>query len=135
MNPIRYTDDVTTLTAESLTGFFVGWPSPPSPEVHLRMLQGSHTVWLALDHDRCVGFINAISDGVLMAFIPLLEVLPSHQGQGIGAELVRRMTDSLSKMYAIDVVCDEKVVPFYERLGLQRGVAMMLRNYDRQSGT
>ena len=134
MNAIRYTDDVSSISTEALTGFFVGWPSPPSPETHLAILQGSYRVWLALEDDRCVGFITAISDGVLAAFIPLLEVLPTHQGQGIGTELVSRMTDSLSKMYSVDVVCDDDVVPFYERHGLQRGTAMLRRNYEQQSG-
>lgn len=35
-----------------------------------------------------LGYLNMISDGVLTAFIPLLEVLPEYQGEGIGSELV-----------------------------------------------
>ena len=37
---------------------------------------------------QVVGFITAISDGVLSAYIPLLEVLPGWRSQGIGGELV-----------------------------------------------
>jgi hypothetical protein len=30
-----------------------------------------------------VGFITAISDGVLTAYVPFLEVLPAHRRQGV----------------------------------------------------
>jgi ribosomal protein S18 acetylase RimI-like enzyme len=76
-----------------------------------------------------VGFVTAISDGVLSAYIPLLEVLPEYQGRGIGAELVRRLLDRLGGLYMVDLCCDEDVVGFYERLGLARWDAGMgLRN-------
>lgn len=112
----------------------MGWPNPPSAAVHLRILQGSYKVWLAFDGDLVVGFITAISDGVLAAFIPNLEVTPDYQGQGIGTELVRRMLASLEHLYSIDLMCDDDVVPFYERLGLQAAGGMVIRNYQHQSG-
>ena len=34
----------------------------------------------------------------------------------------------------IDLICDADVQPFYERLGMTRYSAMIIRNYDRQSG-
>ena len=131
---IEYTDDPTGITPDRLAGFFVGWPTSPSPETHLRILHRSHRVWLALDGDRVVGFITAISDGVLSAYLPLLEVLPSHQGRGIGTELTRRMLETLHHLYMIDLTCDPDVQEFYGRLGMSRGSAMLIRNYDRQSG-
>ena len=134
--PIAYTDSLDGITPERLTGFFVGWPNPPSPETHLRMLQGSAAVVLAIDdtNGQVVGYINAISDGFHSAFIPNLEVLPDYQGQGIGSELVRRMLKRLENYYAIDLMCDADLQPFYERLGLRRSMGMVKRNYARQSG-
>lgn len=41
----------------------------------------------------------------------------------------------LEHSYMIDVICDEDVVPFYERLGREPARGMGLRNYDRQSGS
>jgi ribosomal protein S18 acetylase RimI-like enzyme len=133
---IVYTDDVTYLRAEELAaGFFDGWPHSPTTETHVRLLQGSYKVWLARDESgKVVGFINAISDGVLAAFIPLLEVVPSHKGQGIGSELVRRMLDSLKHLYSIDIVCDADLEPFYAQFGLRKYNAMITRHYERQSG-
>lgn len=131
---ISYKDDIVDLHDEHLLGFFEGWPAHPDPAAHLKVLRGSHACWLAMDGDRCVGFVNAISDGVFYAHVPLHEVLPEYRGMGIGKELVRRMLETLGGMYAIDVVCHESVVPFYESLGLSRCVAMARRNYARQSG-
>lgn len=126
---IIYSDQLDQLTPLQLDGFFVGWPNPPSNAKRLKILQGSYAVWLAYDGGTLVGLINAISDGVLTAHIPLLEVLPSHQGRGIGSVLVKRMQQSLANLYAIDVVCDDDVKAFYKKLGLFECNAMILRNY------
>lgn len=128
---IEYTTDLVGVEPEQLEGFFVDWPKPPSAERHLEILRGSSHVVLAKDGARVVGFVTAISDGVLSAYIPLLEVLPDYQGRGIGTELVRLLLARLGDLYMIDLSCDEDVVPFYERLGLQRWDAGMgIRNRD-----
>jgi GNAT superfamily N-acetyltransferase len=119
---IVFLDDPSGLRAEQLEGFWVGWPEPPTPAVHLRHLRGSDVAIVALDpaSGRVVGFVTAITDGVLAAFVPTLEVLPAWQGQGIGTELVRRLLARLADLYSIDLVCDEDLMPFYERHGLWR---------------
>jgi ribosomal protein S18 acetylase RimI-like enzyme len=124
------------ITASMLQGFFVGWSNPPKLETHLQLLQKSSKVVLAIDDDKnqVVGFITAISDGVLSAYIPLLEVLPEYQDRGIGKELVHRMIQELRDMYMIDICCDDELVPYYEKFGFFKGSSMLLRNYDRQSG-
>jgi ribosomal protein S18 acetylase RimI-like enzyme len=128
---IEYTTEVAEVAPENLGGFFVEWPKPPSPERHLEILRGSSHVVLARDRERVVGFVTALSDGVISAYIPLLEVLPEYQGRGIGAELVRRLLAEVGDLYMVDLVCDEGVVGFYERLGLQRWDAGMgIRNRD-----
>ena len=89
---------------------------------------------LAWEEDTIVGFVTAISDGVLAAYVPLLEVLPSHQKQGIGQELMRRMLETLDRLYMVDLLCDDNLQPFYEKLGMRRSKGMMVRNYAWQSG-
>ncbi len=130
---VRYAASLDGITPEMLEGLFQGWPSHPSPEMHLKILENSAKVWLALDDVRCVGFVNAISDGVLCAFVPLLEVLPGYRGRGIGSELVRRMSGSLQSMYAVDLICDQDLSSFYRRLGFSPSTAMIRRNYARQA--
>lgn len=134
---VIYTDSLDGITADHLVGFFVGWKNPPSPETHLKILAGSQAVVLAVDETsgNVVGFITAVGDGILSAYIPLLEVLPDYQNQGIGSHLVRRMLDKLKNLYMVDVMCDQDIQSFYLRFGMRRGTGMMLRKYEHQSAT
>jgi GNAT superfamily N-acetyltransferase len=132
---INYTDSLTGVTSADLQGgFFAGWPNPPSPVAHYQILANSAAIVLARNETgMIVGFITAISDGVSCSYIPHLEVLPDHQGRGIGSELVRHILAKLRHLYMIDLVCDPALQPFYERLGMHAVVGMVTRNYDRQS--
>ena len=86
------------LRADQLMGFFVGWPAPPTPERHLELLRGSDAIVIAIDEPDVVGYVTAVSDGVLSAFIPFLEVLPTHQHQGIATALVTRLLKQLDHL-------------------------------------
>jgi ribosomal protein S18 acetylase RimI-like enzyme len=123
-----YVDSAAGIRSDQLTGgFFVGWPSPPTVERHLDILRGSDAVVIAIGDGAVVGYATAISDGVLSAFIPLLEVLPAYQHQGIATELMRRLLAQLDHLYMVDVCCDADLEPFYRRLGfnnLDRGMGL-----------
>ena len=125
---ITYRTDLDDLAEADLTGFFVGWPTPPSPAQHLAVLRGSYRVVIARSRDDVVGFVNMISDGVLTAFIPWLEVRPEFQGQGIGTELMRRVVAEAAHLYSVDLTCDDALRPYYERLGMTALTGMGLRN-------
>jgi ribosomal protein S18 acetylase RimI-like enzyme len=126
---VVYTTDVGEVAAADLEGFFGDWPVPPTPARRLEVLRGSDHVVLAREGERgrVVGFVTAISDGVLSAFIPLLEVLPDQRGRGIGSELVRRMLAELEAFAMVDLVCDPELVPFYRRFELMLLSGMSLR--------
>lgn len=127
---IVYDTDLENVSPEDLEGFFVGWPIPPAPEQHLALLRGSEHAVLAHDDNsgRVVGFVTVVGDGTLSAFVPLLEVLPEYQNRGIGTELVRRALELVGDRYTVDVVCDEDLVPFYERFGMRPLTGMAIRN-------
>jgi len=131
---IEYVNEKSKLEEYEMPGFFVGWPNPPSEMTFRKMLNKSQYIWLAIENNKVVGFINAISDETLAAYIPLLEVLPEYKGQGIGSKLVEQMFESLSGHYMIDIVCDDDVVPFYNRFDMYNANGMIIRNYNRQSG-
>lgn len=134
---IAYLETAEGTTSDQLQGFFIGWPNPPSPETHLRLLLNSAHVVLAVDDQTSmvVGFATAVTDGVLSAYIPLLEVLPTYQGQGIGRELMRRMIERLSGLYMVDLLCEPDLQSFYSKLGMQPASGMLVRNYAHQSGS
>ncbi|MBT2691707.1 GNAT family N-acetyltransferase [Bacillus sp. ISL-55] len=131
-----FKNSIDGITPKMLEGFFEGWPTPPSPETHFKLLKNSSKVVLALneDGDQVVGFITAISDGVLSAYIPFLEVLPEYKNSGIGKELVNSMMKELADIYMIDLCCDDDLVPYYEKLGMIKANGMLIRNYEMQSG-
>ena len=129
---LEYVTTLDDVEASDLDGFLAGWPRRPSNETHLELLRGSERVVLArdLESGRVVGFVTAVGDGVLSAFIPLLEVLPEYRGQGIGTELVRRMLALIGDRYMVDLCCDEALVPYYERFGMRRTAGMSLRDQN-----
>ncbi len=136
MERITYTESIEGILPERLEGFFVGWLHPPSAATLLRLLRNStHRVLAVEATGTVVGYVTAITDGVLFANVSSVEVLPEYQGQGIGTELVTRMLDKLRDLYAVDLVCDPDLQPFYARCGMQPVAAMILRRYDRQTGT
>ena len=88
---VRYPDTPEGLRAHRLRGgFFEGWPDPPDPDEHLRLLENGDAGGHALEEPGdVVGFITATADDVLYAYIPLLEVLPAYRGGGIYRQLLR----------------------------------------------
>ncbi|GAA5514983.1 hypothetical protein Dcar01_03747 [Deinococcus carri] len=78
---MHFTSRLDGIAPAQLGGFFEGWPNPPAPATLHRLLSRSYRISLAVEEDgQVVGFAQAISDGVLSAFIPLLEVHASRRG-------------------------------------------------------
>lgn len=136
LHPTLHTDTA-RLRADQLQGFFVGWPSPPDAATHLRILRGAQLAVVAQlpDDGPVVGFATALSDGVLSAYVPLLEVLPAWQGRGLGRAIMDRVFAELDGLYMVDLVCDPELEAFYAPMGLRRlPLAMGRRDYAAQSG-
>ncbi len=133
---IIYKENTDSISPEMLYGFFDGWKIFPTPEKHLELLECSQYKIIAIDGEKNIaaGFITAISDKVLSAYIPFLEVLPDYKNKGIGKELVKRMLTLLKDYYMINIVCDESLQNFYEKAGMKKYNAMMRRNYENQNG-
>ena len=132
---IKYQDHLIGVEVGQLGGFFAGWPNPPNKLVFYKLLDNAYRVVIARDGDKVVGFTYAISDEVLSAYIPLLEVLPEYKSKGIGKELIIRLQDQLKDLYMVDVLCDEDVQPFYTKLGMTKAHGAFVRNYGKQSGS
>lgn len=135
---IVYKNNTDNISSEMLNGFFKesGWKEYPSVDKFLLLLKNSRHIIIAIDDEKniVVGFINALSDNVLAAYIPLLEVLKDYQGKGIGSELVKRMMEELKDFYMIDLVCDEHLENFYKKFGMIKHTAMIRRIYKNQKG-
>ncbi len=136
MTSVTYTTNIDGLTSDELRGgFFEGWPDPPSPETHLRILDSSDHKAIAIDDSgRVVGFATAISDHVLTAYITLLEVLPEKRGQGTGTTLITRLTHEIGPIQRIHLLCDPELSEFYGALGFDLSTGMYRRDYTMQAG-
>ena len=126
---IDYLTILENITPDDLEGFFVGWKHPLSAEEPYQILKNSSYFVLAYDTQvkRVVGFVNALSDGVNFAFIPMIEVLPAYQKRGIGTELMERILHILSHISCIDLTCDVDMQSFYKRFGMVESNGMMIR--------
>jgi hypothetical protein len=63
---VTYRHSAAHIRPDQLQGFFEGWPNPPTPETHLRILEGSDAIVLALSDTpapHVIGFATAITDG------------------------------------------------------------------------
>ena len=77
-------------------GFLVDWPHPPSVDVRLEILRSADEAVVCRTADRLVvGFATAVTDHRFAAYIPLAKVLPEHQGQGIGSQMVTALLERL----------------------------------------
>ncbi len=134
---IIYLYTLNNIKPQQLQGFFEGWLAPPSPEKLFQILENSDDFVLAKDDlsGMIIGFATAITDGVLAAYIPFLEVLPAYRKQGIGKQLMLLLIEKLQNLYMIDLICDNELLPFYESIGLKPATGAIMRIYQNQSGT
>lgn len=131
---ISYVETADGVSEEQVAGLFSYWGTAPAPQDIVRIFTGSDFVVLAVETEtqQVIGYITAISDGVSAAYIPHLEVRAEWRNRGIGLELVQRMLAKLRHLYMIDLMCDEELVPFYEKAGFQPWQGMLIRQRDRQ---
>lgn len=127
---IIYSSDKAALDGLKLSGFFEGWPQKPSEEILRKSIENADYVVLAIDtkQKRLAGYITALSDKVLAAYIPFLEVEQGYRHHSIGHELVRKLLGQIDHLYMLDLVCDKELAGFYEEAGFKPWHAMIKRN-------
>ncbi len=132
MKSIIYSNNKEAVNDLELGVFFEDWPKKPKNEMLKKSILGATHCVLAIDksRSRLIGYITAVSDGVLSAYIPFLEVEPEYRNKGIGVTLTRKMITQLSDLYMIDLVCDKELADFYSQAEFKSWHAMIRRNYD-----
>jgi ribosomal protein S18 acetylase RimI-like enzyme len=73
------------------------------------------------DHDRLVGFVDVLSDGVDDALIRGLVVHPAYQRQGIGLELLQMVIKKVKaeKIKTTNVLFDLELAGLYRKAGFK----------------
>lgn len=126
---IIYQTDLSDITQDNLSCFCVGWRYPITGSEMYQILQNSYSFVLAIHDNRVVGFVNALSDGVKFAFIPMLEVQPEYKNKGIGSKLLEVLFENLKDIPNIDLTCDAQLQAFYSKFGMLKSHGMVLRKY------
>lgn len=124
--PIVYRDSH-DIPVEQLAALFniVGWQARTADQARLRQqVAGAMFVVSAWDGDRLVGFARAISDGATNAYISTVAVLPAYQGQGVGRELIRRLTSGREGILFV-LHARAEVQPFYLKCGFEHAEDML----------
>ena len=115
---------VTSAPVEEIVELYksAGWwqESPEARSVIPAMIRGSFCFMVARALDgRIIGMARVISDGHSDAYIQDVTVLENYRGQGVGRELVRRLTQFCvsRKIGWIGLVAEPGTQGLYEELG------------------
>lgn len=117
------------IAVDELSQFFQNWKSPPAVGIRERLLRDSDLRIAVREDGELVGFLAAISDGAMHAFITLVEVLETYQHKGIGKHLLELATSHFKGYYDIVLITDSDKAAFYEKLGFRSICGMHIRDY------
>jgi GNAT superfamily N-acetyltransferase len=121
---ITYTDDVPRKAEFYRLFETTGWNKKYqlSPEELLQAVENSWYAVSAYNGDTLVGFCRVMCDGVVHALILDLIVAPSDQGQGIGSQILRMVTDKCTScgIRDIQLFSARGKAAFYEKNGYVR---------------
>ncbi len=118
---IQYSDEIPL--GQSLFQLFenLGWNRlNQTAEQLLQTEQQSWAHVYAYDGNLLVGAARIVSDGVATGFLCGLGVDPCYRNKGIGTQMAHILLEKCkqSNIYT-ELFCEEKLVPFYNRLGFQ----------------
>ncbi|WLR51126.1 GNAT family N-acetyltransferase [Bacillus tianshenii] len=100
----------------------LGWNSLKLTSSDLeKMCKQSWYAIYAYDGEHLIGMGRIISDGVITGIICGLGVLPSHQSNGIGKEMMKRMIEHCEQNGVIpQLMCEESLEAYYETFGFEK---------------
>lgn len=110
-------------TPKELEALFlsVNWSSGHYPDKLATAMSKSGTVYSAWNDSKLIGLVNALDDGIMTAYVHYLLVDPAYQGQGIGKELIRLISDRYQDYLRIVLISYGDEVGFYEECGFKPG--------------
>jgi len=118
---VRWSDSIDDLDWDELTALYRAAPlGNKSPATLRTAFSNSMYRCLAYDQGRLVGAGRALADGVDCSYICDVAVLPSHQGTGLGKQIVGRLVDLSRGHKKIILYAVPGKEPFYRRFGFVR---------------
>jgi GNAT superfamily N-acetyltransferase len=96
----------------------VGWSRPANEEELREVLQAGPAVG-AWDGERLVGFVRALSDGHLAAYVEDVMVHQDYRRGGVGDLIMSRLLREIKQSANVSLFCERPVARFYERHGFR----------------
>ncbi len=97
------------------------WGRGRSRRLVVATIEGSRRVMGLYLRGRQIGFARAVSDGVTVAYLADVYVLPDYRGRGLGVELVRAIVDGDGAPPVNWLLHTADAEGVYEKLGFRRG--------------
>lgn len=125
--PLVWSDDISSLDWDELVALY---RAAPLGSKNARDLQtafsNSRFRWLVRDDQGgLVGAGRALSDGVDCAYLCDIAVHPSHQGTGLGKQVVQKLLDQCQGHRKIILYAVAGKEPFYKKFGFRRMLTAM----------
>ena len=95
------------------------WAKGRPRETQDRLIREATRVVGLYDGDCQIGFCRAFTDGVSIAYLADVYVLPGYRGRGLGEELVREMIDSGPYSGVKWLLHTTDMHPLYRKLGFE----------------
>lgn len=93
------------------------WAKGRPRETVERLVREASRVVGLYDGDRQIGFCRAFSDGLALAYLADVYVLPEYRGRGLGEELVREMVENGPLAHVKWILHTEDMHPLYRKFG------------------
>jgi ribosomal protein S18 acetylase RimI-like enzyme len=117
----EWTDSLDAVDWEELSALYKAAPLGDKPPASLRKsFSNSLYRCFVYDDGRLVGAGRALADGVDCSYICDIAVLPSHQGVGLGKEIVARLVELSRGHRKIILYAVPGREPFYRKFGFLR---------------
>ena len=133
MPPVDWFDDLNTVDWQELSALYRVAPLGDKKPADLkRSFSNSMYRCFVREDGRLVGVGRALADGVDCAYICDIAVLPSHQGTGLGKQIVGRLVELSRGHRKIMLYAVPGKEPFYRQFGFKRMTTAMAI-FDNQS--
>ncbi len=114
----RWTDDSQDVDWNELSHLYLIAPlGKKSAEAVATVFRNSRFTTFVHDDDRLIGAGRALADGLDCAYIADVAVHPDYQGQGLGADIIRRLVAAAEGHKKIILYANPGTESFYMKLG------------------
>ena len=124
--PVDWTDSLERVDWDELSALYKAAPLGDKPAADLEVVfTNSMFRCFAFESGRLVGAGRVLADGRDCAYLCDVAVLPSHQGRGLGGEIVSRLVELSSAHAKIILYAVPGKEPVYGKHGFKRMTTAM----------